>query len=98
MRAIVIGFGLLLAGCATSFTGDAHYPGGPGACFRDCQEQRMVMAAYVHMGEYSTGCVCAPAQGGTASGSDAVAAAVPAAVGVVLQMRAEAERQAVLAR
>jgi hypothetical protein len=93
--------GALGAGCATSFTGDAHYPGGPGACYQNCQQQRMVMAAFVTMGEYSSGCVCAPAPAGGQqpppsaenSGSLAVAAA-PAAVGVVMQMRAQEEQNA----
>jgi hypothetical protein len=40
----------LLTGCATSFTGDAHFPGGPGGCEARCQSDQMVMEAFVYLG------------------------------------------------
>lgn len=83
-------------GCATSFTGSAQYPGGPAACFRNCQGQRMRMAQYVYVGSYSSACVCeiippgeraaAGATGGSSGGTSA------AAVAVMTAMR-ERERQ-----
>lgn len=80
------------SGCATSFTGDAHFPGGARGCYAQCQAEGMVMASFVYMGEYSTGCVCAPASApAAAAGSGAVAGA--AAVGVVLQARNQEEQQ-----
>lgn len=90
---LALGFGPL-ATCATSFEGEAHYPGGAGQCFQDCQAQRMVMTAFVTMGEYSSGCVCSPvpAQGGQSTTGGASAAG-PAVAGVVMQMRRHAETQ-----
>ena len=95
MRTLLLGLLLIVSGCATQFVGDAHYPGGAGQCFQDCQQQRMVMAAFVTMGEYSSGCVCAPAAQGAQTSAAAVidpasaaASAMPAVVGVELARRA----------
>lgn len=76
----------LLTGCATTFVGDAHFPGGARGCFDRCSAQQMEMGAFVYVGEYSSGCVCQPRKvpAGTAGGSAATAAA---AAGVVMQMR-----------
>jgi hypothetical protein len=50
----------LVSACATTFTGDAHYPGGAAACHADCQKQNMQMSAFVYSGEFSSSCVCRP--------------------------------------
>ena len=79
-------------GCATSFRGNAHFPGGPGACFSHCAGQRMQMLQYVYVGDYSSACVCGviPVQ---ASNAAASGAAVAAAAGVMTQMQeAQARR------
>ncbi|HEY5936296.1 MAG TPA: hypothetical protein VIU61_16710 [Kofleriaceae bacterium] len=50
----------LLAGCPTSFTGDAHFPGGPQACRATCERGGLEMSGFVFSGEFSTSCVCRP--------------------------------------
>jgi hypothetical protein len=86
---------LFLAGCATTFTGDAHVPGGRSGCVDMCQAQGMDVAGMVFMGEYSSACVCEVASGDSAAvSSSAVAAAGGSAAGVVLQMRAAQQQQA----
>jgi hypothetical protein len=89
--AILIAAALSLAGCATSFTGDAHFPGGARGCYSKCQADGLQMASFVYMGEYSSGCVCSPP--GQATAQPAAAATGAAAVGVVMQMRRQAEQQ-----
>src|SRR5262245_27106967 len=67
---------LVVTGCRTGFSGDSHARG----CVTACQEQGLVMGAYVIMGEYSDGCVCQssaslspPAEGSSAGAApDAV--------------------------
>lgn len=49
---------LSLVACATSFTGDAHYPGGASACYQNCQNDNLEMAAFIYSGEFATSCVC----------------------------------------
>lgn len=93
-----IGLALLLftAGCATSFTGDAHFPGGARSCYARCQADALPMAGFVHMGEYSTACVCGPPgppAPAIASAAGTSAAAGAAAVGVVMQMRRQQQQQ-----
>ena len=85
-----------VAGCATSFTGNAHVQ-GPGECVAKCDAGRMDFAGMVYMGEYTSGCICraryvsAPgtptAQLPSADDDTFAVAAAPAAVGVVMQMR-----------
>jgi hypothetical protein len=92
-RGIAASVVLTLGGCATSFTGSAHFPGGASGCFEHCKKQGMEMGAFVYAGSYSDACVCEPVQDGTKSGRGAGAAFGPAAVGVVLQARAAQQQQ-----
>jgi hypothetical protein len=61
--------GLLLAlafsslGCGTMFNGDSQFPGGVPECRQKCAGDGLKMAAYVYMGEYTSGCVCAAPNG-----------------------------------
>lgn len=84
-------------GCATSFTGDPHVPGGPSGCIAKCNSWRMELVGMVSMGEYSDGCICRIPQqrvgamdSSSEDGSVAGAAAAGAAVFVAMQ---EAQRQ-----
>jgi hypothetical protein len=95
-RAALLGLSVAAAaGCATSFTGDAHVPGGPAGCRDVCGSYGMDLAGMVAMGEYSDGCICKVR--GQAASSDgqslAVAGAAPSAVGVVMAMRARQQQQ-----
>jgi hypothetical protein len=73
-------------GCATSFTGDPHVPGGPAGCIAKCNSWRMELVGMVSMGEYSDGCICripqrvgandAPNENGSVAGAAAAGAAV----------------------
>ncbi|HSK00209.1 MAG TPA: hypothetical protein VK932_03170 [Kofleriaceae bacterium] len=56
-----------LAGCPTSFIGDAHFPGGVESCRNTCSRQGLELGAFVYSGEYSTSCVCRPAAGPAAA-------------------------------
>ena len=90
MRRLFLFLWLAVAGCATSFQGEAKFPGGPRACFKRCKAAGLEMSSFVYVGEYSTGCVCglkASMRSASASERDATAATSAAAVGVVLQMR-----------
>ena len=82
--------------CATSFQGEAHFPGGPKGCFDRCAADGLVMQSYVFVGEYTSGCVCSLKLRKAESEqpqADASAASSAAAVGVITQMRnAEAAR------
>lgn len=84
-------------GCATTFQGDAEFPGGARGCFDRCQTLRMEMASYVFVGEYSTACACKPrvAQAALTGEDDSAdqAAVVAAGAGVELQRRAMAEQR-----
>ena len=90
---------LVSSGCATSFTGDAHYPGGARACFAKCASEQMQMSGFVYMGEYSSACVCEPRRtGAVAVASTGVvggagAAGATGAVGVILQARMQQQQQ-----
>jgi hypothetical protein len=87
--------GAASTGCATTFTGDAHVPGGPAGCRDVCGAYGMDLAGMVAMGEYSDGCIC-KVRGQAASGDGsalAVAGAAPASVGVIMAMRARAQQQ-----
>ncbi len=85
---------LVLAGCATQFTGDPKVPNGPHGCMSICQSWGMQLVGMIQMGEYSDGCICqVPAAApGTAVGS--IAAAGPAVTGVVMQARRNAANAA----
>jgi hypothetical protein len=105
VRLIVGGllFGALscLLGCATSFVGDAQFPGGAPGCFKQCQAGGMEMASFVYVGEYSSACACklkanAPAQT-SSSNADVDGAVVAAGAGVEMQRRrAEAAQHGAL--
>ncbi len=47
-----------LAGCATTFSGEAKVPQGRTGCEQVCAGWRMNLVGMVQMGEYSTGCIC----------------------------------------
>jgi hypothetical protein len=88
----------VLLGCATSFTGDPHFPDGPKGCSDKCSKDGMVMGSFVYVGEYSDACVCQPrgASGATSSAATSqsdTAGAVAATAGVVMQMRRMEEQQ-----
>ncbi|HET8939987.1 MAG TPA: hypothetical protein VFN67_41385, partial [Polyangiales bacterium] len=77
---------LLLSGCATSFQGGAHFPGGRGACQHKCGLQGLSMAGLVYMGEYSSACLCeVPSSDKSASLSSGATGG--AAVAVMTQMQ-----------
>lgn len=83
------------AGCATSFTGDAHFPGGVSGCRKHCDASGLAMESFVYMGEYSSACVCAAPSGAPkyeGASASAAGASAGAAVGVVMAMR-ERERE-----
>ncbi len=97
-------FILVSGGCATSFTGDAHYPGGARACFAKCASEQMQMSGFVFMGEYSSACVCEPRRTGAVAAAGEVvasnsevggagAAGATGAVGVILQARMQQQQQ-----
>jgi len=80
-----------LLGCATSFVGDAQFPGGAPGCFKQCQAGGMEMATFVYVGEYSSACACrlkanAPGLSSSAN-ADADGAVVAAGAGVEMQRR-----------
>lgn len=97
-RALRLGFGgfLCLAsccflGCATSFVGDAQFPGGALGCFKQCQKIGMEMASFVYVGEYSSACACRLKATNAAQSSvkdaDIEGAVVAAGAGVEMQRR-----------
>ncbi len=53
----VLLFCLLLAGCATSFSGSARVD-GPDECRKMCGKWDMDLVGMVAMGEYTNGCIC----------------------------------------
>jgi hypothetical protein len=73
----------------TSFEGESKFPGGAPGCLHKCREQRMEMASFVYVGEFSTACACRPIQAsqGAAANDDSSAAIVAASAGVELQRR-----------
>jgi len=78
--------------CATTFTGDAHYPGGVAACYSDCQSQNLEMAAFVYSGEFATSCVCRPIGGPGPHASVAASDITPAITAVETARRASSQR------
>jgi hypothetical protein len=106
MTRLLAGFLMMAAGCATTFTGDAHIE--PAACQAKCTAANMQFVGMVYMGEYSSACICdiplpmpppaaaqppTAANGQTTNASGATAAAGAAATGVVMQMRRAAAQQ-----
>jgi hypothetical protein len=75
---------LLLSGCATSFQGGAHFPGGRGACQQKCGLQGLSMAGLVYMGEYSSLCEVPSSDKSASLSSGATGGA---AVAVMTQMQ-----------
>jgi hypothetical protein len=91
-----------LLGCATSFVGDAQFPGGAAGCYKRCQAGGMEMASFVYVGEYSSACACrlkaTVAAQSSSSVLDVDGAVVAAAAGVEMQRRrAEAAQSASMA-
>jgi hypothetical protein len=89
-----------LLSCATTFVGDAQFPGGALGCFKQCQKVGMEMASFVYVGEYSSACACKLKSTGPAQSSakdadpDVDGAVVAAGAGVEMQRRrAEAAQQ-----
>lgn len=91
MKALICGVVFLALssfGCATTFQGDAYFPGGAPARLSHCASANMEMDSFVYMGEYSTACVCRlKTAGGPAQSSGGAAAATSGAAvaGVVTQ-------------
>jgi hypothetical protein len=90
--------GILVSGCATSFTGNAMYPGGVRGCWDQCRANGMEIATFVYIGEYSTACACRPpataAPPGHAANTDGSDGALSAAIaGVELQRRQMEQQQ-----
>ena len=84
---------MMAAGCATSFTGNAHVNGGVAGCEAKCKAWGLDLAGMVAMGEYSDACICRRPGEKTALVDDAASAAGTMA-GVMMEMtRAEQERQ-----
>lgn len=88
MRDLLTGLLLLgfSVGCNTQFTGDPHI--SPAACQARCAQSNLQMAGMVYMGEYSSACICEVGKAGVPAGV-AVAGALGAAPGVILQMQRE---------
>lgn len=86
-----------VVGCATSFTGNAHVENGRAGCEEKCKGQGMQVAGMVYLGEYSSACVCEVPHGSASSSRREFllgsAGSAGAAVGVVMQMRSQQQRQ-----
>jgi hypothetical protein len=83
---------LILAGCATTFEGSAHVPGGPSGCHQTCASWGMELTGMVAIGEFSDACICQPraAVGATACGAAAASNAAVVAVETARRARAAA--------
>lgn len=92
---VFVGTLTVLSGCATSFTGDSHVPGGASGCQSACSAQGLELVGMVLMGEYSDGCICKVRgrSGATSQDEQLAVGAGPAAVGVVMAMRARDQQQ-----
>jgi hypothetical protein len=107
LRWLLVALVASLSACATTFVGDPMFPGGSRGCEDACMREGLVMSSYVFVGEYSTGCVCAPrpprpavppaatpsAAPAAAAEGDATGATAAAAAGVVMQMRSSQQQQ-----
>jgi hypothetical protein len=93
----VTSLALSLAGCATSFTGNAHVENGRAGCEEKCRGQGMQIAGMVYMGEYSSACVCEVPHGSASGRRDMLvsggAGASGAAAGVMMQMSRQQQQQ-----
>jgi len=83
---------LLLAGCATSFTGSPYVEGGRSGCEAKCRSAGMEVVGLVYMGEYSDACVCA-VPGRSASRRDLLLGAHAAVAGAVAGVAMQMQRQ-----
>jgi hypothetical protein len=91
-----------VSGCATSFVGSAYIEGGRSGCEQTCRGEGLQMAGLVHMGEYSSACICEVPRADAATAArtsllSAGAGAAGAATGVIMQSRADDERRRVAA-
>jgi hypothetical protein len=105
LRASLLLLAALPSACVTptSFRGKAHFPGGARACAARCAQDGLEMGGFVYSGEFASSCVCRAARAPAATSPPAAPAAAieaeaaelgqSAAVGIVLAMRAAAERQ-----
>lgn len=93
-------FVLSLGACATTFKGDAQFPGGPRGCYDRCEKAGLTMTSYVFVGEYSSGCVCSlkrkPTSASDGASAQSSAATSAAAVAVMRQMQEEQARHQAL--
>ena len=55
---LALGLTLGLAGCPTSFSGNAYVHDGRAGCEQKCKKAKLRMSALVFLGEYSSACVC----------------------------------------
>src|SRR5690606_12858421 len=76
---------------ATSFIGDAQFPGGPDACRSRCSQDGLKEAAYVYAGEYSSACVCAPVESSKLDGPLQSSSDSPAAIERDIALAEDAE-------
>lgn len=100
MKLVLISAFVLLVGCKqpTSFKGDAHFPGGPSACYEMCKSNGMEMDSYIFVGEYSSGCVCRPVRTSGQASSQSASGSAASTAGVIAQTRIEEERRQAAAR
>src|SRR5260370_24250193 len=93
----VTSLALGLAGCATSFTGNAHVENGRAGCEEKCRGQGMQIAGMVYMGEYSSACVCEVPHGSASGRRDmlvgSAAGASGAAAGVSMPLSRHQHQQ-----
>lgn len=84
---------IVLTGCATSFTGEAHVPDGPAGCEKKCADWGEDFVGMVAMGEYSDACICHVRGKPQQVGSEDAAAVAGGAAGVMMQMRRSQQEQ-----
>jgi hypothetical protein len=82
---------LFLIGCQTNFVGSPHID--PATCASKCAQDRLAMAGMVYMGEYSSACICEVPRPPSAPTTATAAGAMGTTVGVIMQMRRQAEEQ-----
>lgn len=94
MLLLCVVFGL--TGCATTFSGPAKVENGRAGCEQKCRADGLEFEGMIHMGEYSTGCICVRRRADASPGRPRVSAAAgagPAVAGVVMQMRASSQQR-----
>jgi hypothetical protein len=95
MLLCALAFAALLSSCgATSFKGQAKFPGGAPACFTHCQKRSMQMENFVYLGAYSSACVCGVVRPSNSGKRDTTARSSASAGAVAAVMMAERERVA----